>query len=61
MINETMAKNLGWTNEEAIGKRLSMKEMKGSLGFSRISTCSLHKPVDNFILDMVRNPGFAAA
>ncbi|MCK4852753.1 MAG: ABC transporter permease [Bacteroidales bacterium] len=61
MINETMAKNLGWTNEEALGKRIVHEGDERVIGvFRDFHILSLHKPMNNFILDMVRNPGFAA-
>ena len=61
MINETMASNLGWTNEEALGKRIVYEGDERVIGvFRDFHILSLHKPMNNFILDMVRNPGFAA-
>ncbi len=61
MINETMVKNLGWTNEEALGKRIVHEGDERVIGvFRDFHILSLHKPMNNFILDMVRNPGFAA-
>ncbi|MCK4855289.1 MAG: FtsX-like permease family protein, partial [Bacteroidales bacterium] len=61
MINETMASNLGWTNEEALGKRIVHEGDERVIGvFRDFNILSLHKPMNNFILDMVRNPGFAA-
>jgi putative ABC transport system permease protein len=60
MINETMARNLGWTNEEALGKRIVYEGDERVIGvFKDFHILSLHKPMNNFILDMVRNPGFA--
>ncbi len=60
MINETMARNLGWTSEEALGKRIVHEGDERVIGvFRDFHILSLHKPVNNFILDMVRNPGFA--
>jgi putative ABC transport system permease protein len=62
MINETMARNLGWTNEEAIGKRIVHEGNERVVGvFSDFYILSLHKPMNNFILDIVQNPNFAAA
>jgi len=61
MINETMVRNLGWTNEEAIGKRIVHEGNERVIGvFSDFYILSLHKPMNNFILDIVQNPGFAA-
>ena len=61
MINETMARNLGWTNEEALGKRIIHEGDERVIGvFRDFHILSLHKPMNNFILDMVRNPNFAA-
>jgi putative ABC transport system permease protein len=61
MINERMAMNLGWTNEEALGKRIIHEGDERVIGvFQDFHILSIHKPMNNFILDMVRNPGFAA-
>ncbi|MCK5461836.1 MAG: ABC transporter permease, partial [Bacteroidales bacterium] len=61
MINEKMARNLGWTNEEALGKRIVHDGDERVIGiFKDFHILSMHKPMNNFILDMVRNPGFAA-
>ncbi len=61
MINEKMANNLGWTNEEALGKRIIHEGDERVIGvFQDFNILSVHKPMNNFILDMVRNPGFAA-
>lgn len=61
MINEKMARNLGWTNEEALGKRIVYEGDERVIGvFKDFNILSLHEPINNFILDMVRNPGFAA-
>jgi putative ABC transport system permease protein len=61
MINEKMARNLGWTNEEALGKRIVHDGDERVIGvFRDFHILSLHKPMNNFILDMVRNPGVAA-
>ncbi len=57
MINETMAKNLGWTNKEAIGKRIKSDGDERVIGvFKDFHILSLHKPINNFLLDMVRHP-----
>ena len=62
MINESMVKHLGWTNEEAIGKAIRSDGNERVIGvFSDFNALSLHKPLDNFILDMVQNPRGAAA
>ena len=62
MINESMVKHLGWTNEEAIGKAVRMDGNERVIGvFSDFNALSLHKPADNFILDMLENPFGAAA
>jgi putative ABC transport system permease protein len=61
MINESMVNHLGWTNEEAIGKAVRMDGNERVIGvFSDFNALSLHKPADNFILDMLENP-FGAA
>jgi putative ABC transport system permease protein len=60
MINEKMAMNLGWTNEEALGKRIIHDGDERVIGvFQDFHILSVHKPMNNFILDMVRIPGFA--
>jgi len=58
LINETMAKDLGWTNEEAIGKRITSRD-----GDERVigvlkdfNVMSLHRPMNKFIIDMFRRP-----
>ncbi len=57
MINETMALNMGWTNEEAIGKRIISDGEEQVIGvFKDFHILSLHSPINNFILDMLRNP-----
>jgi putative ABC transport system permease protein len=62
MINESMAKHLGWTNQEAIGKAIRSDGNERVIGvFSDFNALSLHKPVSNFVLDMVQNPRGAAA
>jgi len=61
MINETMARNLGWTNEEAIGKRITSDGNERVIGvFKDFHILSLHEPLNNFVLDMLRNPLAAA-
>ena len=62
MINESMVKHLGWTNEEAIGKAIRSDGEERVIGvFSDFNALSLHKPVSNFVLDMLENPNGAAA
>ena len=61
MINESMVRHLGWTNEEAIGKAIRMDGNERVIGvFSDFNALSLHKPAGNFILDMLENPNGAA-
>ena len=61
MINEAMVKNLGWTNAEAIGKRIKSDGEERVIGvFKDFHILSLHKPINNFVLDMLRNLGQAA-
>ena len=61
MINEAMVKNMGWTNEEAIGKVIRSDGNERVIGvFKDFHILSLHKPINNFILDMLRNPRGAA-
>jgi len=61
MINESMVKHLGWTNEEAIGKAIRMDGNEKVIGvFGDFNALSLHKPAEKFILDMLENP-FGAA
>ena len=61
MINESMVKHLGWTNEEAIGKAIRSDGDERVIGvFRDFNAVSLHKPVSNFILDMIENPRGAA-
>jgi putative ABC transport system permease protein len=56
MINESMVRHLGWTNEEAIGKAIRMDGNERVIGvFSDFNALSLHKPAGNFILDMLGN------
>lgn len=58
MINETMVKNMGWTNEEAIGKRIQSDGDERVIGvFKDFHILSLHNPMNNFILDMFRFEG----
>jgi putative ABC transport system permease protein len=62
MINESMVKHLGWTNEEAIGKAIRSDGNERVIGvFRDFNALSLHKPAGNFILDMLENPLGAAA
>ncbi|MFO7670739.1 MAG: FtsX-like permease family protein [Bacteroidales bacterium] len=62
MINESMVKHLGWTNQEAIGKAIRSDGNERVIGvFSDFNALSLHKPIDNFVLDMLQNPRGAAA
>ena len=62
MINESMVKHLGWTNQEAIGKAIRSDGNERVIGvFSDFNALSLHKPVDNFVLDMLQHPQGAAA
>ena len=57
MINETMAANLGWSNEEAIGKSIRSDGDERVIGiFKDFHILSLRRPINNFILDMMRNP-----
>ncbi|HAN17358.1 MAG: hypothetical protein A2X13_00745 [Bacteroidetes bacterium GWC2_33_15] len=58
MINETMAKDLGWTNAEAIGKRITSRD-----GDERVigvvkdfNAMSLHRPMNKFVIDIFRRP-----
>jgi len=58
MINETMVKNLGWTNEEAIGKSIRSDGDERVIGvFKDFHILSLHNPVNNFILDLFQVEG----
>jgi putative ABC transport system permease protein len=62
MINESMVKHLGWTDEEAIGKAIRSDGNERVIGvFGDFNALSLHKPAGNFILDMLENPAGAAA
>jgi putative ABC transport system permease protein len=62
MINESMARHLGWSNEEAIGKAIRSDGNERVIGvFSDFNALSLHKPMDNFVLDMMGPPNAAAA
>ncbi len=61
MINEKMVKNLGWTNEEAIGKSIRSDGNEKVIGvFKDFHVLSLHKPINNFILDLLENQDAAA-
>ena len=60
MINETMVRNMGWSNEEAIGKRIISDGEEQVIGvFKDFHILSLHSPINNFVLDMLRNPNAA--
>ncbi|MEZ5069994.1 MAG: ABC transporter permease [Bacteroidales bacterium] len=62
MINESMVRHLGWTNQEAIGKAIRSDGDERVIGvFRDFNALSLHKPAGNFILDMMQNPNGAAA
>lgn len=58
MINETMARDLGWSNAEAIGKRITSRDGdERVIGvYKDFNAMSLHRPVNKFILDMFRRP-----
>lgn len=58
MINETMVKDLGWTNQEAIGKRIISRDGdERVIGvYKDFNAMSLHRPVNKFVLDMFRKP-----
>jgi putative ABC transport system permease protein len=61
MINESMVKHLGWSNEEALGKAIRSDGEERVIGvFSDFNALSLHKPASNFVLDMLGNPQGAA-
>ncbi len=61
MINENMVKNLGWTNEEAIGKRIRSDGKEKVIGvFKDFNALSLHQPVRDFVIDVMGNPRGAA-
>ncbi|MBE9510535.1 MAG: ABC transporter permease [Bacteroidetes bacterium] len=61
MINEEMVKNLGWTNKEAIGKSIRSDGKEKVIGvFRDFYVLSLHKPINNFILDILQDPIQAA-
>jgi len=62
MINETMAKDLGWTNEEALGKKVISRDGdERVIGvYKDFHAMSLHRPVNKFILDMPRRPVFTS-
>ncbi len=58
VINETMVKNMGWTNKSAIGKKV-----KSNDGDERVigvvkdfHALSLRSPMNSFIIDMFRRP-----
>lgn len=58
IINETMVRNMGWTLESALGKRV--KSIDGDervIGVVRdFNAMSLRNPLNNFIIDMFRRP-----
>jgi len=60
VINETMVKNMGWTNENAIGRKV--KSLDGDervIGVVKdFYPMSLRTPLNNFIIDMFRRPQF---
>ncbi|OFX83385.1 MAG: hypothetical protein A2W99_11745 [Bacteroidetes bacterium GWF2_33_16] len=58
MINETMARDLGWTNEEAIGKRIvSSNGDERVIGVVKdFNAMSLHRPMNKFVIDMLQRP-----
>lgn len=58
MINETMARNMLWSNENAIGKNFfSENGNEKVIGvFKDFHVLSLHHPVNNFVLDMYIYP-----
>ena len=61
MINECMVRLLGWTNEEALGKAIRSDGNERVIGvFADFNALSLHKPLDNFVLDMIEHPLGAA-
>jgi len=62
MINETMAKDLGWSNEEAIGKKITSRDGdERVIGvYKDFNAMSLHRSVNKFILDMFRRPDIFA-
>lgn len=60
MINETMVRNMGWTLENAIGRKV--KSLDGDervIGVVKdFNAMSLRNPLNNFIIDMFRRPVF---
>jgi putative ABC transport system permease protein len=58
VINETMVRNMGWTLESAIGKRVqSLDGDERVIGVVRdFNAMSLRNPLNNFIIDMFRRP-----
>lgn len=62
MINEAMVRDMGWTNQEAIGKSIRSDGNERVIGvFKDFHILSLHSPINSFIIDMLRNPREAAA
>lgn len=62
MINERMVKDMGWTNQNAIGKKIKSGDGdERVIGvFKDFNAMSLHHPVNNFILDMFIRPAVFA-
>ncbi len=58
LINETMARDMGWSNEEAIGKKISSANGEERVigVFKDFYAMSLHRPKNKFIIDMHRRP-----
>ncbi len=60
VINETMVKKMGWTNENAIGRKV--KSLDGDervIGVVKdFYPMSLRTPLNSFIIDMFRRPQF---
>jgi len=55
MINEAMAEHMGWTNEEALGKRIRKDGDERVIGvFKNFHAHSLHTKSSTFLLDMLR-------
>lgn len=62
MINETMVRNMGWTLENAIGRKV--KSIDGDervIGVVKdFNALSLRNPLNNFVIDMFIRPQFFA-
>lgn len=58
MINETMVRNMGWTNETALGKHIQSSDgNERVIGVVKdFNAQSLRNPLNNFIIDMFRRP-----